>query len=198
MLIFYVLLVGVVYLAWCDFSLDPTKEQQVCIKFCASLGKSAMRTLAWLDRHSGKKASAIRGCLNGLSKLTETEKARQVKRKIKSTIIIFWHQGDCSQKKNSPGRSNSQSTYFWDVLWQMCEDFTLHFGEKRTGCCIMTMHQLMLPFSLGNSWLKTIWLSSPTHPNCLAWPPATFLFPLLKIKLENHHFDTIEVIEAES
>jgi hypothetical protein len=31
----------------------------------------------------------------------------------------------------------------------------------------------------------------PTHP--------TFtLFPRLKIKLEGHHFDTIEVIEAES
>jgi hypothetical protein len=34
-------------------------------------------------------------------------------------------------------------------------------------------------------------LSSPTHP--------TFLFPRLKkIKLKGHHFDTTEVIEAES
>jgi hypothetical protein len=31
---------------------------------------------------------------------------------------------------------------------------------------------------------------SPTH--------CTFLFPLLKIKLKDRHFDTIEVIEAES
>jgi hypothetical protein len=33
---------------------------------------------------------------------------------------------------------------------QMCEDFAPNSGDKRTGCCIMTMHQLTLPFSLGN------------------------------------------------
>jgi hypothetical protein len=40
--------------------------------------------------------------------------------------------------------------------------------------------------------------SSPTHPTCLTWLPATFLFPRSKIKLKGRHFDTIEVIEAES
>jgi hypothetical protein len=33
-------------------------------------------------------------------------------------------------------------------------------------------------------------VSSPTHP--------AFLFPRLKVKLKGRHFDTIEVIEAES
>jgi hypothetical protein len=37
---------------------------------------------------------------------------------------------------------------------------------------------------------QTTWLSSSTHP--------TFLFPWLKIKLRGRHFDTVEVIEAES
>jgi hypothetical protein len=40
-----------------------------------------------------------------------------------------------------------------------------------------------------------------SHPHCLTsltWPPATFLFPQLKIKLEGSHFDTNEVTEAES
>jgi hypothetical protein len=31
----------------------------------------------------------------------------------------------------------------------------------------------------------------------LTWPPATFLFPWLKIELEGWHLDSTEVIEAE-
>jgi hypothetical protein len=49
----------------------------------------------------------------------------------------------------------------------MCEDFTLNFGDKRTGCCILTTHHLALPFSPGNFSSKTI-----THP------PPTVLGPL--------------------
>jgi hypothetical protein len=40
----------------------------------------------------------------------------------------------------------------------MCEDFAL-------------------PFSPGNFLPKTTLLSSPSHPTCLTWPFATFLFP---------------------
>jgi hypothetical protein len=69
---------------------------------------------------------------------------------------------------------------------KMCEDFTLKFGNKRTGCCIKTT---------GNFLPKT-WLLSPTHPTHLTWPPATFLFPWLKIKLKGRHFDTTEAIKA--
>jgi hypothetical protein len=36
------------------------------------------------------------------------------------------------------------------------------------------------------------------HSPYLTWPPVTCLFPQLKIKLKGHHFDTTEVIEAES
>jgi hypothetical protein len=37
---------------------------------------------------------------------------------------------------------------------------------------------------------------STTHPTCLTWPPETFLFPQLKIKLKGRRLDTTEVIEA--
>jgi hypothetical protein len=49
----------------------------------------------------------------------------------------------------------------------------------------MTTHLLTLPFSP-----KTTQLPSPTLP--------TFLFTRLKLKLKGHHFDTTEVIKAES
>jgi hypothetical protein len=62
--------------------------------------------------------------------------------------------------------------------------------RKRTDYCITTTHSLTLPFSPRNFWPDTTWLSSSTHP--------TFLFPQLKIKLKGRHFNTIEVIEAES
>jgi hypothetical protein len=45
------------------------------------------------------------------------------------------------------------SVYYCDVYgdWmKMCEAFALKFGNKRTGCCIMTMHHLTLPFSQEN------------------------------------------------
>jgi hypothetical protein len=44
------------------------------------------------------------------------------------------------------------SAYYCEVLWWLHEDFAPNFGDKRTGCCITTMHQLTLPFSPGNFW----------------------------------------------
>jgi hypothetical protein len=38
----------------------------------------------------------------------------------------------------------------------------------------------------------------PTHPIRLTWLPATFLFPLLKTKLNGRHFDITEVTEVQS
>jgi hypothetical protein len=53
-----------------------------------------------------------------------------------------------------------------------------------------TRHSLILRFSTGNLWPERTWLLSPTH--------STFLFSWLKIKLKDCHFDTIEVIDADS
>jgi hypothetical protein len=39
------------------------------------------------------------------------------------------------------------------------------------------------PFSPGNLLPKTAWLSSSIHPTSLTWPPVTFLFSWMKIKL---------------
>jgi hypothetical protein len=36
----------------------------------------------------------------------------------------------------------------------MCEDFSQNFGDRRTGCCITTMHRLTLLFSPGEFFTK--------------------------------------------
>jgi hypothetical protein len=73
----------------------------------------------------------------------------------------------------------------------MCEDFAQNFGDKRTGCCIMTTHRLTLPFLKGNFLLKNNMTVAPNLPNF-------YLCPQLEIKFEGCHFDTNEVTETES
>jgi hypothetical protein len=35
---------------------------------------------------------------------------------------------------------------FYGDCIKMCKDFTPNFGDKKTGCCIMSTHRLMLYF----------------------------------------------------
>jgi hypothetical protein len=72
---------------------------------------------------------------------------------------------------------------------KLCEDFTQYFGDKRTGYCIKATHRLTFTFS---PWDFFYYKHDCRHP------PDFSLFPLLKIKLKGRHFDTTEVIEAES
>jgi hypothetical protein len=65
---------------------------------------------------------------------------------------------------------------------KICEDIAPNFGNKITGCCIMTTHHLTLSFSPG-----------PDLAPC-----GFSLFARLKIKLRGPQFVTVEVIEAKS
>jgi hypothetical protein len=89
MLIFYVLLFGVVYLAWCDFVMDSTKE--FTSHFVQLWEKVWQRPWQWLDKCLGKLPWAIHGYLNGTFKRTETERGGQVKSKVKSMHIILFN-----------------------------------------------------------------------------------------------------------
>jgi hypothetical protein len=73
----------------------------------------------------------------------------------------------------------------------MCEDFAPNFSDKRTGCCITTMHHLTLPFFIREFLTKN-------NTTVLLHPPYFSLCPQLIIKIKGRHFDTSEVIEAES
>jgi hypothetical protein len=69
-------------------------------------------------------------------------------------------QGVYSQRTCS-GRPVSQSVplttvMFYSDFMKMCKDFSLKFGDKRTGCCITTTHLSHISFSPGNFLTKTI------------------------------------------
>jgi hypothetical protein len=69
--------------------------------------------------------------------------------KSEACSSFFWHQEDYPQRIR-PGTQNNQ---FRILLWcfiatvKMWKDFGPNFDDKRTGCCIMTMQCLTLPFS---------------------------------------------------
>jgi hypothetical protein len=69
-------------------------------------------------------------------------------------------------------------------------DFALNLGDQRAGPCITTMQRFTLTFSPGDFFYQ--------KRHVILHPPYFSLLPSLKIKLKGCHFDTIEVIEAES
>jgi hypothetical protein len=90
--------------------------------------------------------------LNARSKLTETEKARQVKSNVKSLHLIFVDLKGFLTKSSSWKAKESvlhTTMAFHGDCMEMCENFTLNFGNRRTGCCFITMHHFTLSFHLG-------------------------------------------------
>jgi hypothetical protein len=64
------------------------KEQQVCIKFCANLGKSVIGDESWIygyDPETRQQSSQWK-CPNS----PRAKKVRQVKSKVKSMLVIFF------------------------------------------------------------------------------------------------------------
>jgi hypothetical protein len=104
------------------------------------------QTGKWRDRWSAKS----RACLS----LSLTAR------------VLFTNNSSCHAKESV---LQTAVTFYGDCL-KMCEDFEQNFGGKRISCCITTTQRLTLPFSPGNFWLKTKWLSSLTHLTFLCFP----------------------------
>jgi hypothetical protein len=101
------------------------------------------------------------------------KKARQVKSKVKVMLVTFFDIEGIVHKNLSWKAKQSiphTTVTFYGECVKMREDFASNFGDKRTGCCITTTHRLTIPFSPGNFWPKTTWLSSPTHPTVISFP----------------------------
>jgi hypothetical protein len=143
--------------------------QRNSFKFCKDLGNVRRRPWKCIDNLSGKKVWPV----HWKSKLTETEKARWVKSKVKSMLFhSVWHQSDCS-KRFRPGKPKQSIpratvTFYGDSV-KMCSDFAPNFGDKRTGCCITTTRRLTLLF-LSEYLTKNNMTAVRTHPTILCFP----------------------------
>jgi hypothetical protein len=95
------------------------------------------------------------------SKLTKTEKARQVMSKVKSMLIIFFDiKGIVHEEFVLAGQ-----TAILHTTVTFYSGFIPNFGDKRTGHCTLATHRFTLPFSPGNFCKKQ-------HDCC---PPPTRL-----------------------
>jgi hypothetical protein len=69
--------------------------------------------------------------------------ARQVKSKFKSMLIVFFDILGIVHKGFVLAGQTVSSAYYCDSYWQLYKNvlsFVPNIGDKRTGCCIMTVH----------------------------------------------------------
>jgi hypothetical protein len=108
-------------------------------------------------------------------------KARQVKKNIKSLLIIFFDIKVIVRKEFVLAGHTFNSAYCCDVYsdcLKMYEDFALSFGYSRMGVtsCKHTASDQEIFYYKQHDHCPC------THPTCLTWPLVTFpLFPKLKI-----------------
>jgi hypothetical protein len=138
-------------------------RQKNSFKFFAN-PRSAAETLAMVRQAFGKKRTSS-------SNSSRPRKARQVKSKVKSMLIIFFHTKEHVHKEFVLEAKQSfphTIVKFYGDWVTMCKDFAPKFGDKRTGCCIMTTHRFTLPFQVLNFLTK--------QHDC--HPPSTLLFSI--------------------
>jgi hypothetical protein len=161
-------------------------DKQTASTFVQILEEVWLRPWQWLDKHLETKAWAVKG----KSKISEIKKGKADEKQGQEHAHYFLsQQGDCSQRIH-PGRPNSQLhillCHFMVTAWK----FAANYGNKRTGCCIMTMQCLTLPLSPGNFLPKINMTIVPNLPYFSVSP--------IEDKLTGHQSDTIVMIKAES
>jgi hypothetical protein len=151
--------------------------QQVCIRFVEISEKVQWRPWQWLDKCFRKKAWAI----HRKSKLAKTEERRdrwRAKSRACSSFCLTLRKlvannSSCQAKQSIP----HTTVMFYGYCVKIYEDFFANSGIKGTGCCIITMHHLTLPFSPGSFWPK----QHDCHPTCI----LLFPFSLIEDKTES-------------
>jgi hypothetical protein len=164
-------------------------RQTNSIQFYANLGKSGTETQAMVRQafREGSISRSLKGQTHRHRKRRDRWTANS--RACSSSSLTsrrLLTKNSCWHAKHPYGTV----TFYCDCV-KMCEDFAANFGDKRTCCCIASTHHQTLPFSPGNFGPGTTRPPSPTHPTFLC-------FPQFKIKPKGRHFDTVDVMEAES
>jgi hypothetical protein len=99
------------------------------------------------DGDPGNDSTSIQGRKQERkTKLIETERRREVERKVKSMLFIFF-----DKEFVLAGQTVNSAHYFGvlDDCMKMCEDFAPNFSNNRTGCDITTTCRLTLHFYHG-------------------------------------------------
>jgi hypothetical protein len=81
--------------------------------------------------------------------LPRLKKARKVKSKVMSMLIVFFHIKRILHKEfvlAGQTVNSAITVMFYGDCMKMWEDFTPNCGNRRTGCCMTTMHHLTLLF----------------------------------------------------
>jgi hypothetical protein len=113
MLIFYVLLFRILYLASCQ--MDSTEQQQVRIRFCANLGQIATESLVVIRQ--ARKHESFTSSTNS----TRSKKVRHVKSKAKSMLMIFFDIKLSVHKHLFLAGQTVNSAYCCDILRRLRE-----------------------------------------------------------------------------
>lgn len=130
------------------------------------------------------------------------KKARQVKSKVKSMLLVFFDTKGIVHKEFVPPNQTVNSTYYCDVLRRLRENVRRRRPELwRRGNWMLHHDNAPCHTSLftTNFLAKNKMTVVPHPPYSPDLAPCDFaLFPKLKIKLKGRRFDTIEEIQEES
>jgi len=188
------------------FTMDQRKEQRVCIKFCASLGKSATETLEMIQQGFGDQS---------LSRTQVFQWHAQFKTG-RTSVDDDEHTGRPTSCTTPETVARIQELIRQDRRRTICdiaEEVEVGYGTcQQVLMKELGMHRVAAKFvpriltadqkqqRIAHKFLaknKIAVIPHPPYSPDLA-PRDFFLFPKMKMKLKGHRFDTNEEIQADT
>jgi hypothetical protein len=156
---------------------DPTKEQH---RFCANLGKSVTDPGNDYASVQGRKHEPYPESANS----PRPKKARQVKSRVKSMLIILFDIKGIVHKEFVLAGQIINSAYYCDILWQLRENV------RRLRSKLLRQKNWLLHHdnSLSHTFLFSREFLTKDIMTVVLHPPYISLFPRLKHKTERLTF----------